>query len=107
MDMDIEMNEPYTILNVCCVTVILDASIVCPILHMQGLSGNDLEDLLEDIKVYMDLEQAKHLDYWKVYSTAGEDACSFGYIVLTSRTSLWFVKRSFTNYEKLNHLWEV
>ncbi|XP_062516489.1 splicing factor Cactin-like [Corticium candelabrum] len=45
MDMDIEMNEPYTILN--------------------GLSGTDLEDLLEDIKVYMDLEQGRHLDYWK------------------------------------------
>jgi hypothetical protein len=45
MDMDIEMNEPYTILN--------------------GLSGNDLDDLLEDIKVYMDLEQGRHLDFWK------------------------------------------
>jgi hypothetical protein len=48
MDMDIEMNEPYTILN--------------------GLSGNDLDDLLEDIKVYMDLEQGRHLDFWKVNS---------------------------------------
>ena len=40
----IEMHEPYTYLN--------------------GLSIQDLEDLVEDIKVYMELEKGKNLDYW-------------------------------------------
>ncbi|GAB6028533.1 hypothetical protein CHUAL_002680 [Chamberlinius hualienensis] len=43
-DLAIEMLEPYACLN--------------------GLSIHDLEDLLEDIKVYMELEKGKNLDYW-------------------------------------------
>lgn len=33
---------------------------------LQGLNVVDLEDLLEDIKVYCELEKDTHLDYWKV-----------------------------------------
>ncbi|CAH1403438.1 unnamed protein product [Nezara viridula] len=40
----VEMDEPYTYLN--------------------GLSIKELEDLVEDIKVYMKLEKGKNLDYW-------------------------------------------
>ena len=32
----------------------------------QGLNVVDLEDLLEDIKVYHELESESHRDYWKV-----------------------------------------
>lgn len=40
----VEMHEPYTYLN--------------------GLTTKDLEDLIEDIKVYKELEKGKNLDYW-------------------------------------------
>ena len=33
---------------------------------MQGLNIVDLEDLMEDIAVYCELERVTHLDYWKV-----------------------------------------
>ena len=39
------MHEPYTYLN--------------------GLTIADLEDLIEDIKVYLELQNEKNLDYWK------------------------------------------
>ena len=32
----------------------------------QGLAIEDLEDLLVDIKVYMELEEGKNAEYWKV-----------------------------------------
>ncbi|XP_075241085.1 splicing factor Cactin-like [Convolutriloba macropyga] len=32
---------------------------------IEGLKINDLEDLLEDIKVYMELEQGKNAEYWR------------------------------------------
>ena len=32
----------------------------------KGLTRTDLEDLLEDIKVYMELEQSKNAEFWKV-----------------------------------------
>ncbi|XP_019856665.1 PREDICTED: cactin-like [Amphimedon queenslandica] len=44
-DMDIEMQEPYHLLR--------------------GLNIVDLEDLLEDMKVYIELEGDVHTDYWK------------------------------------------
>lgn len=44
-DIAIEMHEPYTYLN--------------------GLTIQDLEDLLEDIKVYIQLEQGKNVGYWR------------------------------------------
>jgi hypothetical protein len=44
-DLAIEMHEPYTYLN--------------------GLTIQDLEDLLEDIKVYIELEQGKNVGYWR------------------------------------------
>jgi len=31
----------------------------------QGLTIQDLEDLLEDIKVYIQLEQGKNVGYWR------------------------------------------
>ena len=39
------MHEPYTYLN--------------------GLTIADLEDLIEDIKVYLELQNEKNIDYWK------------------------------------------
>lgn len=40
----VEMHEPYT--------------------YLHGLSCQDLEDLVEDIKVYKELEKGKNFDYW-------------------------------------------
>ncbi|XP_078485183.1 splicing factor Cactin [Ciona intestinalis] len=49
----VEMHEPYTYLN--------------------GLTMSDLEDLLEDIKVYMELEQGKNAEFWKDMTVITED----------------------------------
>ncbi|XP_060535456.1 splicing factor Cactin [Cylas formicarius] len=49
----VEMHEPYTYLN--------------------GLQINDLEDLLEDIKVYKELERGRNLDYWNDITVIVED----------------------------------
>ncbi|XP_039277396.1 cactin isoform X2 [Nilaparvata lugens] len=49
----VEMHEPYTYLN--------------------GLHIKDLEDLIEDIKVYMELEKGKNLDYWNDITVIVED----------------------------------
>ena len=53
--MIIEVEEPYEFLN--------------------GLKINDLEDLLEDIKVYLELEQGKSVDWkdWKDIIIVAED----------------------------------
>lgn len=34
---------------------------------------SDLEDLLEDIRVYLELEQGKNADYWRDIITVTED----------------------------------
>lgn len=52
-DLAVEMHEPYMYLN--------------------GLTIQDLEDLLEDIKVYMELEKSKNLDYWNDITVIVED----------------------------------
>lgn len=44
-DLEIQMHEPYTILV--------------------GLAIDDLEDLMVDIKVYMELEEGKNAEFWK------------------------------------------
>nr|CAB3226592.1 cactin [Phallusia mammillata] len=49
----VEMHEPYTYLN--------------------GLTMSDLEDLLEDIKVYIELEQGKNADFWRDITVVTED----------------------------------
>ncbi|KAJ4434462.1 hypothetical protein ANN_23024 [Periplaneta americana] len=49
----VEMHEPYTYLN--------------------GLTTKDLEDLIEDIKVYKELERGKNLDYWNDITVIVED----------------------------------
>lgn len=49
----VEMHEPYTYLN--------------------GLQIKDLEDLVEDIKVYQELERGKNLDYWMDITVIVED----------------------------------
>jgi hypothetical protein len=49
----VEMNEPYTYLN--------------------GLTIKDLEDLIEDNKVYKELERGKNLDYWNDIVVIVED----------------------------------
>jgi len=36
----------------------------------------DLEDLLEDIKVYLELEKGKNQDYWRDITTVTEDQLS-------------------------------
>ena len=40
---------------------------------LQGLTITDLEDLLEDIKVYLELEQGKNTDYWRDIVTVTTD----------------------------------
>lgn len=49
----VDMHEPYTYLN--------------------GLQIKDLEDLVEDIKVYKELEHCKNLDYWNDITVIVED----------------------------------
>ncbi|XP_025835190.1 cactin isoform X2 [Agrilus planipennis] len=49
----VEMHEPYTYLN--------------------GLQMNDLEDLIEDIKVYKEMEHEKNMDYWNDIMVIVED----------------------------------
>lgn len=49
----IEMHEPYT--------------------YLHGLQIKDLEDLIEDIKVYKELERGKNLDYWNDITVIVED----------------------------------
>lgn len=52
-DSDVELQEPYQLLR--------------------GLNRVDLEDLLEDIKVYIELENQQHLEYWKDMIIVCED----------------------------------
>uniref|UniRef100_A0A8C5L626 Splicing factor Cactin n=1 Tax=Jaculus jaculus TaxID=51337 RepID=A0A8C5L626_JACJA len=52
-DLAVEMHEPYTFLN--------------------GLTVADMEDLLEDIQVYMELEQGKNVDFWRDMTIITED----------------------------------
>lgn len=49
----LEMHEPYTYLN--------------------GLTMSDLENLLEDIKVYIELEQGKNVDFWRDMTVITQD----------------------------------
>ena len=39
----------------------------------QGLTIQDCEDLLEDIKVYVELEQGKNAEFWKDMTIITED----------------------------------
>ncbi|XP_015221015.2 splicing factor Cactin [Lepisosteus oculatus] len=55
-DLAVEMHEPYTFLN--------------------GLTVSDMDDLLEDIKVYMELEQGKNVDFWRDMTIITEDEIS-------------------------------
>ncbi|XP_037677047.1 cactin-like [Choloepus didactylus] len=55
-DLAVEMHEPYTFLN--------------------GLTTADMEDLLEDIQVYMELEQGKNADFWQDMTIITEDEIS-------------------------------
>ncbi|XP_074933892.1 splicing factor Cactin isoform X2 [Phalacrocorax aristotelis] len=52
-DLAVEMHEPYTFLN--------------------GLTVSDMEDLVEDIQVYMELEQGKNADFWRDMTIITED----------------------------------
>jgi len=40
---------------------------------LQGLTIQDLEDLLEDIKVYIQLEQGKNVGYWRDITIISEE----------------------------------
>ena len=42
-------------------------------MYLQGLTITDLEDLLEDIKVYLELEQGKNTEYWRDIVTVTTD----------------------------------
>nr|XP_022328674.1 cactin-like [Crassostrea virginica] len=55
-DLAVEMHEPYT--------------------YLYGLTIADLEDLLEDIKVYLELEQGKNVEYWRDIITIASDELS-------------------------------
>ncbi|CAL1542037.1 unnamed protein product [Lymnaea stagnalis] len=52
-ELAVEMHEPYT--------------------YLYGLTIQDLEDLLEDIKVYLELEEGKNADYWRDIITVTRD----------------------------------
>ncbi|XP_053559098.1 splicing factor Cactin [Bombina bombina] len=52
-DLAVEMHEPYTFLT--------------------GLTVSDLDDLLEDIQIYMELEQGKNVDFWRDMTIITED----------------------------------
>lgn len=52
-DLTIEMQEPYNVLT--------------------GLTIRDLEDLLEDIKVYLEMEKHTNLEFWRDITTITED----------------------------------
>lgn len=39
----------------------------------QGMTITDLEDLLEDIKVYLELEEGKNVDFWRDIIIVTED----------------------------------
>ncbi|NXO46473.1 CATIN protein, partial [Locustella ochotensis] len=52
-DLAVEMHEPYTFLS--------------------GLTVSDMEDLVEDIQVYMELEQGKNMDFWRDMTIITED----------------------------------
>ncbi|XP_053404285.1 splicing factor Cactin-like [Mercenaria mercenaria] len=52
-ELAVEMHEPYT--------------------YLYGLTISDLEDLLEDIKVYLELEQGKNTEYWRDIVTVTQD----------------------------------
>uniref|UniRef100_A0A8C4R183 Splicing factor Cactin n=1 Tax=Eptatretus burgeri TaxID=7764 RepID=A0A8C4R183_EPTBU len=52
-DLALEMHEPYSVLA--------------------GLALTDLEDLLEDIQVYIELEQEKNVDFWRDMTIITED----------------------------------
>uniref|UniRef100_A0A8D2PWM1 Splicing factor Cactin n=1 Tax=Zosterops lateralis melanops TaxID=1220523 RepID=A0A8D2PWM1_ZOSLA len=52
-DLAVEMHEPCTFLN--------------------GLTVSDMEDLVEDIQVYMKLEQGKNMDFWRNMIIITED----------------------------------
>lgn len=49
----VEMHEPYT--------------------YLLGLNVKDLEDLLEDIEVYKELEKGRNLDYWNDITVIVQD----------------------------------
>lgn len=44
-----------------------------PYIYLNGLKLKDLEDLVEDIKVYMELEKGKNFDYWNDITVIVED----------------------------------
>ena len=44
-----------------------------PYLYLNGLGVEDLEDLLEDIKTYTELEEGKNADYWKDITIVAKD----------------------------------
>lgn len=52
-DMDIEVQEPYLLLR--------------------GLNIVDLEDLLEDIKVYCEMELNANTEFWSVSPSSNDD----------------------------------
>ncbi|GFS23118.1 cactin-like [Elysia marginata] len=52
-ELAVEMHEPYT--------------------YLYGLTIQDLDDLLEDIKVYLELEEGKNADYWRDIITVTQD----------------------------------
>ncbi|NXB69798.1 CATIN protein, partial [Donacobius atricapilla] len=52
-DLAVEMHEPYTFLK--------------------GLTISDMEDLVEDIQVYIELEQGKNGDFWRDMTIITED----------------------------------
>ena len=57
----------------------------------QGLTIEDLEDLLVDIKVYMELEEGKNAEFWKVdmYVAIGKIHSQVNQVLILNFLLLW------------------
>ncbi len=67
-DFEVQVNEPCSVLV--------------------GLSIDDIEDLLEDIKVYMKLEQGQNAEFWKDITTVAADELEKLRVIKGSRDTL-------------------
>jgi hypothetical protein len=85
------LHQCYLYIFVICIFVICIFNFVTNVLFInffcQGLTQVDLSDLIEDIKVYMELEQGRNTEYWQVCVQFTFKAIGYHmvYLVLRSR----------------------
>lgn len=77
-ELAVEMHEPYT--------------------YLYGLTIQDLEDLLEDIKVYLELEEGKNAHYWRdIITVTGDELDKLRKLELGGKQDLLSDRRSGIN----------